>query len=307
MKSFTPRNLLSLSLTAVLFGAMALTGCTPDGSKGTKGGSSSLSQTDQTSSDQDNTDQGNNQNTENQALENVKNIVSKSSNGQFTASKLFDGPAGMTGVLVEQAGGGGGQKLVAWTNKEGTILMPGPMFDKDGVNLTETILSEQAGYVSPEKLAEQVVDKGFMAGKSGPIVTVFFEPYCGYCNALFEKMEPMIDKGEIRVRFIMVAFLRPDSAARAADIENASNPYNELKKWEKLKNKEDAKDSKSTEAQQAAILENNNLMNSAGQTGTPALLSCNKTTKQVEMTKGMPADYEGFIANVGEEGNPACG
>ena len=294
MKSFMPVKVLSLSLSAILFGSLALSGCSPsDNAKNSSSGSSQSEEGAQVSSMEDG------------ALASVQKIVDKSSSGQFKAVKLFEGPEGMTGVLVQPTNGGA-NKLVAWTNDTGTILMPGPLFDKDGVNLTETYLNDQAGYTSPEKLAEQVLDRGFVAGKSGPIVTVFFEPYCGYCNALFEKMEPLIKKGEIRARFIMVAFLRPDSAARAADIENAADPFKALSKWEHLKDKSKAKESTASQEQQDKILENNNLMNSAGQSGTPALLSCNKNTKQIDMTKGMPVDFEGFVANVGSEGSPAC-
>ena len=294
MKSFIPVNVLSLSLSAILFGSLALSGCSPSSDNAKTQGSS---QSEEGSSQSSSTEDG--------ALASVQKIVDKSSSGQFKASKLFDGPEGMTGVLVEPTSGGA-NKLVAWTNDTGTILMPGPLFDKDGVNLTETYLNNQAGYTSPEKLAEQVLDRGFLAGKSGPIVTVFFEPYCGYCNALFEKMEPLFKKGDIRARFIMVAFLRPDSAARAADIENAKDPFKALSKWEHLEDKSKAKESTATQEQQDEIIKNNNLMNAAGQSGTPALLSCNKNTKQIDMNKGMPVDFEGFISNVGSEGSPAC-
>ena len=137
-------------------------------------------------------------------------------------------------------------------------------------------------------------------------MTIFFEPYCGYCNKLFENIKPLVDSGKMRARVIMVGFLRPDSIARAADIQNAKDPWKAMKNWEGLADKSKAPASTSTPEEQAKIQGWNTLMNSAGQTGTPAILYCNKQTKQVEMSKGMPPDFNSFFANVGSEGNAAC-
>lgn len=276
-KSFFTRSLLAVALTT----GFLLTGCVQQKNEPAKA---------QTPSEG--------------ALESVQKIVQTSSNGQFKAVKVFEGPMGQTGVLLEAQNGG--NKMIAWTNKEGTYLIPGPLFDKEGVNQAEKILAEQAGYITPEKLMGETAGQGFIAGKSGPIVTIFFEPYCGFCNMLFKEIEPQIEQGKLRARIIMVGFLRPDSVARAADIQFADNPYKALKAWENLKNKEKAKASTSTPEQQSTIQNWNALMNKAGPTGTPALLSCNKTSKQVEMTKGKPGDVKAFVENLGTEGSPAC-
>lgn len=280
----------TFQLTALaLASALVLAGCTPPANNANPKAGENSSATTQT------------------PLQNVQVIVEKSSRGQFKAVETFEGPAGsgLTGVMLEPAAGGGG-KMVGWTNKEGTFLMPGPLFDKDATNLSEKYLNEKSNFITPDQLAEKSVGQGFIAGKSGPIVTVFFEPYCGYCNKLFVDLEKEIDKGNVRARFFMVGFLAPDSLARAADIQNAEDPYKALKKWEALKDKQKAKPSTATPEQQAKIQEYNTLMNSSGQTGTPAILYCNKTTKKVEMIKGMPSDFNAFMQTVGEEGNKAC-
>lgn len=241
-------------------------------------------------------------------LANLQPIVQKSSQGQFRAVKLFDAPEGLglKGVLLESAQGGPG-KIVAWADPKGQFLLPGPLFDKDGTNLAEKLLNEQAGYLTPDKIADQVIGQGFMAGKSGPVMTVFFEPYCGYCNKLFGDLKPRIEKGKLRVRFIMVGFLRPDSLARAAEIQNAKNPYEALKKWEELADKASAKEAQASESDKAKIKTWNDLMGSGGQTGTPAILYCNDVTGKVEMSKGMPSTgMEPLIETVGSKAHKSC-
>lgn len=286
MKKTSARRTLTMALAAglTMAGIAGLTGCQNNTQAGNSGSSSS----------------------EGDSLSRVSAIAEKSSRGQFKATKLFDGPAdsGMQGVILE--GPQGGNKMVAWTDKKGNYLMPGPLFNKDGENLSEKFLNEQAGYVTPAKLAEKVTSEGFMAGTKGPVLTIFFEPYCGYCNALFEKMKPMVESGKIQARIIMVGFLRPDSVPRAANIQFDPNPWKALTTWEGIKDKSKAKTAEAPSDQISKIQELNNLMNSAGQTGTPAILYCNKATKQVEMSKGMPPNFEEFVNTVGEDGSAAC-
>lgn len=245
-------------------------------------------------------------------LSQVQGIVSTASQGNFKATKIFETDFGMHGVVLEDTKGSG-QKQIAWTNAKGEVFVPGPIFDKDGKNITATFLTKEAGVapeaepMAPSAAADAILSSqmGFVAGKSGPIVTVFFEPYCGYCNKLFEDLKPRIDKGEIRVRFIMVAFLAPDSAERAAAINSASNPYAALTTWEKSKDKQSIKKVDVSDADKEKVMASNKLMNDAGQKGTPALLFCDKN-KTVAVVGGYPSDTSGFLAGIGSEGHALC-
>ena len=240
-------------------------------------------------------------------LEKVQAIVAKSSQNQFKASKTFDGPAGLVGVLIE-AQAGGGAKQVAWTTSSGEVLIPGPAYNAEGVNLAEAALRDEAGYISAAQLANRIKeqDRGFLVGKSGPIVTVFFEPYCGYCGKLFQDMRPLIDKGEIRARFIMVGFLRPDSVTRAAELASAANPYRALGTWEDRKDKQAAPAAKADAADEEVVRANSALMGEAGQGGTPALVVCKKDGT-VELINGMPGDLKAFLGNISDQGHALCG
>ena len=242
-------------------------------------------------------------------LNNVRPIIEKASGGSFTAKSTFPGPenSGLVGVILAPAQGVGA-KQVGWASADGSVITPGPLFDKNGTNLNETALAEHGGLLQPKDLAQRILDSnlGFVAGKSGPIVTVFFEPYCGYCNKLFEELRPKIDNGTLRARFVMVSFLRPDSAARAADIMTAKDSYKALKAWEGLADKMNAPASKATTEQQQPVLQASAMFNEASLGGTPATLICNKTSNKLEVVRGYPADTSAFFASIGDEGHEIC-
>lgn len=234
----------------------------------------------------------------------IGDLVEKASRGQFKFGKKFEGPDGLIGLVLESSSGG--NKIVAWTTANGEILLPGPAFDKTGENLSEKRLAEQAGFKKPEDLATEMAKTGFIAGKSGPIANVFFEPYCGYCGKVMKELKPLIEDGKVRVRFVMVGFLTENSVARAAEIAGAKDPYKALVEWESRSDKSNAPaPGKSDAAVMAKIAGHNKLIGEAGQVGTPAFVVC-KTGGGVELVKGAPSDVAGFVAGISESGHPAC-
>lgn len=188
------------------------------------------------------------------------------------------------------------------------MIIPGPVLDKNGTNLSDTHLNEHAGYISATELADKIQsdDLGFVAGTGGPTISVFFEPYCGYCNQLFKELKPLIDSGDVRVRFLMVGFLRPDSLDRAAAISYAPDAYKALTKWEEDTNRENAAQLDVSQEQKDQITATNQLMNSAGQSGTPAILYCTKGNNEVAIAGGKPQDIKAFVDNLSSDGHELC-
>lgn len=281
----------TLSLLAVGLAIATLTGC-QDKKEGDKNATASAAPV-----------------TTETVLNNVRPIIEKASGGSFTAKSTFPGPenSGLIGVVLEPKAGVGA-KQIGWASADGSVITPGPLFDKNGANLNESAMAEHGGLLAPKDLAQRVIDgnMSFVAGKSGPIATIFFEPYCGFCNKLFEDIRPSIEKGELRVRFVMVPFLRPDSAARGADILAAKDPYKALKTWEALSDKSKAPASTSTPEQQAAVQQAGALFNEASLGGTPASLICNKNSGQLEVVRGYPTDKASFLASIGDAGHEIC-
>ena len=293
---------LSLALAAAM--ALGLTACAPPSEK------------------EDKAQAAKSQDAQVEPLNKVQTLVSISSNNSYRAIKTFDvtGYNDIKGVIIEPVAGGP-QKL-GWTNTAGEFFIPGEFYNSEGLMINSAMLHKfgetkaggaaqapaagpQAKYTTPTAVADAIANQGFVAGTKGPIVTAFFEPYCGYCNQLFERLAPKIDAGELRVRFIMVSFLSPDSAGHAADITNARNPYEALKKWESVKDKHSAGQSSASDKQKEQIAKNSTLMNDAGMGGTPALVFCN-TKGEVQTLSGMPQDFEGFLNNLGSTGHPSC-
>jgi thiol:disulfide interchange protein DsbG len=57
---------------------------------------------------------------------------------------------------------------------------------------------------------------------------VIAEPNCSACHYLYESVRPYIGNGSLKVRWIMVAFLKPSSLNKAATIVSSKNPAQAL-------------------------------------------------------------------------------
>lgn len=223
-------------------------------------------------------------------------------------SKVFDLDSGSDykGAIV-YALENKAQTTTALVKSDGSKIIIGQLFDDKGTDLTEALLVEHGGKMSTTEIANNIKGEGFVVGKSGPILTAFFEPYCGYCNKLYEDLKPRIDKGELRVRFIMVGFLRgEDSLNVAGSIMSASDPGKELDKWEKIKDKSKPHNLKASDELKNKVNSNNQLMNNSGFTGTPAMVYCDNTTGKVEKLPGVPYDFESFLKKVSTDGHEIC-
>lgn len=241
-----------------------------------------------------------------EAVSKISAVVEQTSNGDFRVADTFEGPENLDlmGILVEPVRGG--NQMVAWATKDGEYFLPGPVFNSNNnENINDNYVEVNEG-ISAEELAGSVIGRGFVAGTSGPIITAFFEPYCGFCNRLFEEINPMVENGEIRVRYLMVGFLTPDAPSRAALIHYANDPQQALKEWEESPNKSDVEQAQAPDEQLQTIQEHSELMFSAGLNGTPALVYCNGNTGEVEKVSGMPSNVEAFVSQASEDGHEAC-
>lgn len=240
-----------------------------------------------------------------EALEKIQSVVRNASRGDFQATQVFDGPENLDlyGLVIEPERGP--NKMIGWVTKDGNYFLPGPVFDQNGENIAEEYMEQYSGFISNEELADKVKDMGFVAGTSGPILTAFFEPFCGFCNQLFTQINPLVERGEVRVRYLMVGFLRPDSLDRAASIHFADNPQQTLVDWELNPNKDEVQLDEVTDEQRQAITEHAELMFSAGLSGTPALMFC--SNGEINKLSGMPGDVESFVSQLSEEGHGSCG
>ena len=162
-------------------------------------------------------------------------------------------------------------------------------------------------YLSAEKLADELTNTGFVVGTKGPVVTAFMDPNCIFCNRFYNDVMPLVKKGELRVRFVMVGFLKPTSIPRSVAILAAKNPAQALDRDEKnfdAKNEEggEAPATGSHPKEEAEVRANGELLAKSGPVSTPTLVFC-KEGNGPEIFKGQPQDIKAFVAGLDKNAN----
>lgn len=214
-------------------------------------------------------------------------------NGQLTILKEFPAASGLTGwVVAPTAKGAGpaGKPLVMYTTADGKTLITGMpvLVDEAGRNLSAVY--DELHVPKPDFSAtydKLKTAKTLNLGKQGEKpVFVFFDANCVYCHFLSKAAMPYIDAGA-DVRFVPVAFLKQDSAGKAAALFAAQDPRAAiLENDAKFRAGGIAAVEVSPEIR-AALDANSAMMAEIGATGTPAVLYRDAEGK-TRMIGGMP-------------------
>lgn len=235
-------------------------------------------------------------------LEKANALSTSASQGNVKVISLFDGPAGsdIVGLVVQP---NGRAKEIAWANKDFTILFP-IAIDAKGASLNEKALSEQNVVLSPAKLADKLVadDIGFTVGTQGPVITAFMDPNCIFCNRFYNDVMPLVKQGKVRVRYVMVGFLKPTSIPRSVAILANKDPAKALDRDEKnfdaAHEEGGAEPLKEANPEiEAKVAAYTALMGEAGPISTPTLVVC-KAGQDVAIERGQPQDIKGFIESL---------
>lgn len=149
--------------------------------------------------------------------------------GAVRVLRTLPGPPGMTAVLVATDGG---QKAVVWVLGNGTAVATGQVWDAQGHDLTRA-MAIRMGLIprpSPPAAVAAAVARlgGFVLGTGGPEITLFLDPNCIFCHRLYAAATPLLAAGKLRLRVVMVGFLKPTSFARAGAILMAPDPARAL-------------------------------------------------------------------------------
>lgn len=131
---------------------------------------------------------------------------------------------------------------------------------------------------------------------SGPrVLTIFFDPNCPYCHALYKELRPEVGRNGLQLRWVPVAILTPSSLTKAAAMLQAADPLQAFHDNEDNWNFGDSPGGGITPANdmlpatRARIEANNALLRSAGSFGVPTLLWRN-TQGKVMMQVGPPGE-----------------
>ena len=223
-------------------------------------------------------------------------------------------PGGMTAALVEV----GGQKAIVWiigggsggggSGGGGKAVAVGQMWDANGKDLTREMAIRMGvipAPMAPAAVAAAVAEsRTFVLGTAGPEVTVFMDPNCIFCHRLYGEAQPLLAAGKLRLRVVMVGFLKPTSFGRAAAILMAADPAAALAADEKgfdVKTEEGAIPPAANvpAAIGDAVKANTHLLARSGFEATPTLLYRDKAGAWQVMHHGPPEGLAAFVATLG--------
>jgi thiol:disulfide interchange protein DsbG len=241
-------------------------------------------------------------------------LVTRASSGQYHALRVFQGPHGLTGVVVTTASNGTSTSVV-WISPDGAAVIAGTLFDASATDLNQSSLVDLGFRLHPAEALQRASNadaQPLVAGSAGPMVTAFIDANCTYCHLLYQQLMPYVANHKVRVRFVMVGIIKADSNDRAVAILSAKDPLAALKRDQDEFNSESEEGGFPIQgtprlpAAVAAVTANNVLISKTGIDGTPAFLFCSQSKGSVQQLVGMPQDLPQFLADLSAKPAGQC-
>lgn len=141
----------------------------------------------------------------------LSELVSNVSKGKAVFVSSFDGPKGMTGLVIK-GNSPTGKKIIAWHYTGTDVLVMGKVVNEDGQDLTtlaaQTHIQSQTmstpGVFQPENMGSYV----FKEGQGGEIRQLYIvvSPSCGTCQKILQKLNApeTVFKKDVQVSLIPV-------------------------------------------------------------------------------------------------------
>ena len=188
----------------------------------------------------------------------------------------FPAPDGLTGWLVKVQG----HYLVVYSTPSGNYVISGALVDKNGKNLSAEYGDKYIPKPDAAKLAAALGPDPWLVEEgvaSAPLIYVYADPNCIYCNKLWNDLRPYVQSGKVRVRWALLAFLKPTSQGRAAAILAAHDRRSALAedelKFDKDHEEGGIPELKPVPLEIDTVLKiHTDQMNEAGGAGTPTLI-----------------------------------
>jgi thiol:disulfide interchange protein DsbG len=209
--------------------------------------------------------------------------------GGMRLEKSFSAPGKMTGWVLSQ---GVDNNLIVYTTADGEAAIAGTMLDSKGENLTKQHLAQHAPVANYEKMwgeleASSWVAEGAKGNDIKSTIYVFKDANCSYCHLAWKALQPYTKVG-LSIRWVPVAFLAPDSAAKAAMLLSAPDPEAAIVELQTNWGKKYTNLPAVTPELKAKVDANNMLMQNWGFKGTPAVFYKDSKTGKVKAVSGMP-------------------
>lgn len=224
----------------------------------------------------------------------ASNLLEGISHGALHYMYSFNGPSkNVVGVVAQSANG---QKMMGWM-VDGKYLMPGPMFNNQGENLTMEAARDHNLIPKPIKTAllarDAMAADGFTVGKKGPMVIAFMDPNCIFCHKFWETVQPEIKAGDMRLKVVPVGFLKPSSFPKAVTIMQQKDPAAAWTADEAgfnvAKEEGSTVPAKKLSAKYSQVIHMNTaLLAKSGEVATPTVMMCSKGEKLPTLMHGVP-------------------
>lgn len=238
-------------------------------------------------------------------------LLESVTHGQAKAEKVFPGPGGLTGIEATLQG----HPTVAFATADGKYLIAGPVLNTQGEDEAHAAMMK-LGLIPKPTSAATMAGKAahaasFVLGTSGPEITAFVDPNCIFCHKFYEEAKALIEAGKLRVRYVVVAFLKPSSAPKAAAILGATDPAAAMAENEKgfdtVTEEGGIAPAQNPAAATLSAVENNTrLLGESGEMATPTLIYCNQKGEPT-LVHGLDKEsFKDFVAHIGNLQNGAC-
>lgn len=223
----------------------------------------------------------------------ANDLITKLSHGQMTVIKSFKSVGNLEGFVIQPTQGPK-QQAIVYVDKDGRYMIPGLVIDANGTNLAQQdyaaqITSVQAPKIYADAAKTNWVEDGKADAPHKAYIVV--EPNCSACHMLYNQLKPMITSGQLAVRWIFVAFMRPQSAGMAAAIMQAKDPGKMMSMDEKNFNMQTemggVKPVPVSKEMQDKIKQNLDFMSQAGFVGTPGIIFMGIDGKP-QIVRGVP-------------------
>ncbi|ACH83769.1 MULTISPECIES: thiol:disulfide interchange protein DsbG [Acidithiobacillus] len=245
------------------------------------------------------------------SLGTAASLLESVTHGEAKAEKVFPGPGGLTGIEVTLQG----HPTVAFATADGRYLVAGPVLNKQGEDEAHTAMVKLGLIPKPASAgalaAKAAGADSFVLGTGGPEITAFVDPNCIFCHKFYEEAKPLIEAGKLRVRYVVVAFLKPSSMPKAAAILGAADPAAAMAKNEKgfdaVTEEGGIAPAQNPAAATLSAVENNTrLLGESGEMATPTLIYCNSKGEPTLVHGLGKESFMDFAAHIGNLQNGAC-
>lgn len=151
-------------------------------------------------------------------------LVLKTTQGKATISQEFHATANINGYVIKPTQGG--QSLVVYADKNGRYMFVGNLVNSAGKSLTSQFMDK---YVNSKTAKDSYAEASKMyyfsegSNKAPHKVYIIIDPNCIFCHKLYAEIYPLIDKGDVQVRWIAAGFLKQSSAGKSAALLKAGS------------------------------------------------------------------------------------